>query len=130
MKPILEHKHQPLAPLPVFLHRVVLSFGLAGTVIAVSLALGLAGYHWIAGQAWIDALLNASMILGGMGPVSSLNSDAAKVFASLYALYSGLVLIAVMGILIAPIAHRMLHRFHLDSDPDAPRSSQSRSGRK
>jgi hypothetical protein len=130
MKPILEHRHQPLAPLPVFLHRVLLSFGLAALLIGVSLAIGIAGYHWIAGLAWIDALLNASMILGGMGPVSDLHSDAAKVFASLYALYSGLVLIAVMGILLTPIAHRVLHRFHLDRDPDAPRSSQSRPGRK
>jgi hypothetical protein len=130
MKPILEHKHQPLAPLPVFRRRLVQSFGFAASLIGVSLGIGIAGYHWIAGLAWIDALLNASMILGGMGPVSDLQSDAAKVFASLYALYSGLVLIAVMGILLTPVAHRMLHRFHLEGSPEAPRSSPSGSGRK
>jgi hypothetical protein len=129
MKPILEHRQQPLAPLPVFLRRLAQSLGLAASLIGVSLMIGVAGYHWIAHLDWIDALLNASMILGGMGPVSSLTSDAAKLFASLYALYSGLVLIALMGILLTPIAHRMLHRFHLDHNPDLPRSSHSRAGR-
>lgn len=130
MKHTFERKQQPLAPLPVFLHRVLRSLGLVGSLIGFSLAIGIAGYHWIADLAWIDALLNASMILGGMGPVSSLTSNAAKVFASLYALYSGLMLIAVMGILIAPIAHRMLHRFHLEGGAEAPRSSQSGPRRK
>ncbi len=130
MKTVLEYKYQPLAPMAVFRRRVARSIGLAGAVIGVSLSIGVAGYHWIAGQAWIDALLNASMILSGMGPVSDLHSVAAKVFASLYALYSGLVLIAVMGILIAPVAHRMLHRFHLERSPETPRSSQSGPDRK
>jgi hypothetical protein len=129
MKFAFEHKHEPLAPLPVFLKRVVQSVGLAAALIGASLAIGVAGYRWIAGFAWIDALLNASMILGGMGPVNSLNSDAAKVFASLYALYSGLLLIALMGILLTPIVHRMLHHFHLDDNPDAPRSTRTRPGR-
>lgn len=118
MKFAFEQKHEPLAPLPVFLRRLVKSAGLAGALIGASLAIGVAGYHWIAGFAWIDALLNASMILGGMGPVNTLNGDVAKVFASLYALYSGLVLIALMGILLTPIVHRLLHRFHLDRSPD------------
>ncbi|HYP69172.1 MAG TPA: hypothetical protein VEP67_13095 [Thiobacillaceae bacterium] len=124
-----EQRHEPLAPLPVFLRRLVQSIGLAVVLIGASLAIGMAGYHWIAGFVWIDALLNASMILGGMGPVNALNSDAAKVFASLYALYSGLVLIALMGILLTPIVHRMLHYFHLDSNRDTPRSSHTRRGR-
>jgi hypothetical protein len=62
----------------------------------------------------VDSLLNASMILGGMGPVGDLHSDAAKVFASVYALFSGIVFIALMGIILAPFAHRALHAFHLD----------------
>jgi hypothetical protein len=129
MRLALEQRHEPLAPTPVFLRRLVQSAGLAAALIGASLAIGVAGYHWIAGFAWIDALLNASMILGGMGPVNPLNGDAPKVFASLYALYSGLLLIALMGILLTPIVHRMLHRFHLDSNPDAPRSSRTRAGR-
>jgi len=91
--------------------------GFAGALVGLSLMMGVAGYHWIAGLRWIDALLNAAMILGGMGPVDALKSDGAKLFASLYALYSGLTLIALMGILLTPIAHRVLHRFHLDRDP-------------
>lgn len=80
----------------------------------VALFIGIAGYHWIAGLKWIDALLDASMILGGMGPVTPLTTNAAKVFASAYALFSGLVFIAVMGIVLSPIVHRVLHKFHVD----------------
>ena len=76
--------------------------------------IGIAGYHWIAGLSWVDALLNASMILGGMGPVNTLTSVNAKIFASAYALFSGLMFIAVMGIVFSPIVHRMLHKFHID----------------
>jgi len=78
------------------------------------LFIGIAGYHWIAGLSWVDALLNASMILGGMGPVNTLTSVNAKIFASAYALFSGLMFIAVMGIVFSPIVHRMLHKFHID----------------
>jgi hypothetical protein len=82
----------------------------------VALSVGVAGYHWIAGLGWVDSLLNASMILGGMGPVDDLHTDAAKVFASLYALFSGLIFIAVMGIVLAPITHIVLHQFHMDEE--------------
>ena len=81
-----------------------------------ALSIGVAGYHFIAGLPWIDALLNASMILTGMGPVDVLRSNAAKVFASLYALFSGVVFISLMGLLLSPIAHRVLHKFHLDEE--------------
>ncbi|MGA7179514.1 MAG: hypothetical protein WBX11_08030 [Thiobacillaceae bacterium] len=114
MKFRLERKYEPLAPPRVFIIRLIHSIGLAAVLIGISLTIGVAGYHWIARLGWIDALLNASMILGGMGPVDALKSNGAKLFASLYALYSGLVLIALMGILLTPIAHRVLHRFHLD----------------
>ena len=83
-------------------------------MIGVSLLLGILGYHFIAGFGWIDSLLDASMILSGMGPVKDLNSDAAKVFASCYALFSGVVFISATGILLAPMFHRVLHRFHLE----------------
>ena len=88
--------------------------GIAILLILFSLFIGIAGYHWIAGLSWVDALLNASMILGGMGPVNPLASSGAKIFASVYALFSGLVFIAVMGIVFSPIVHRMLHKFHID----------------
>jgi len=83
-------------------------------IIGFSLGLGILGYHFIAGFNWIDSLLNAAMILTGMGPVGSLNSDSAKVFAAAYALFSGLVFITAAGILFAPIFHRVLRRFHIE----------------
>ena len=87
---------------------------IAFCLIVVALSLGLAGYHFIAGFDWIDSLLEASMILGGMGPVRELPNDTAKVFASIYALFSGVIFIALMGIILAPVAHRVLHKFHVD----------------
>lgn len=113
-KLMFESRTEPLAPRHVFLRRAVKFFGLAFVVIGVALAIGVLGYHFIAEFSWIDSLLNASMILGGMGPVGELPSDEAKLFASFYALFSGLVFISVMGIVLAPAAHRALHLFHLD----------------
>ena len=83
----------------------VLVFGLGG---------GGLGYHYVAGLSWIDSLLNASMILGGMGPVDPLKTDCAKLFASFYALFSGLAFIGIVSVLLAPFLHRMLHRFHAE----------------
>jgi hypothetical protein len=111
---MFESRKEPLAPRHAFLRRVLKFFGLAAVVALAGLGIGVLGYHYIAGFNWIDSLLNASMILGGMGPVGDLNSDAAKMFASFYALFSGLVFISVMGIVLAPAAHRALHLFHLD----------------
>ena len=86
----------------------------AGAVIGCSLLLGILGYHTIAGFGWVDSLLNASMILSGMGPVGELKTDAAKIFASGYALFSGVVFISATGILLTPVFHRVLHRFHIE----------------
>jgi hypothetical protein len=97
-----------------FYHRFLLALALAGGVIGFSLSLGILGYHFIAGLRWVDALLDASMILSGMGPVSPLTSDAAKVFASGYALFSGLILISATGIVLTPVFHRVLHKFHVE----------------
>jgi hypothetical protein len=107
-------KHTPLAPRAVFLGRFLRSMGLSLVLILVSLAIGIAGYHWIAGFGWVDAILNAAMILGGMGPMGALDSDGAKLFAAGYALFSGLVLVGATGLVLGPILHRALHRFHLD----------------
>ena len=97
-----------------FYHRFLLALALAGGLIGFSLSLGILGYHFIAGLRWVDSLLDASMILSGMGPVSPLTSDAAKVFASAYALFSGVVFISATGILLSPVFHRVLHRFHIE----------------
>ena len=111
---VFERKHEKLAPFPVFLKRVVGSIALAGLLVGAVLFVGVSGYHWLAGFGWIDSILEASMILGGMGPVSQLPNSAAKLFASGYALFSGLVFIAVMSIVLSPIVHRMLHKFHIE----------------
>jgi hypothetical protein len=109
-----EHRHETLLPFPLFIRRVVRWAALAFAVVVVSLAVGVCGYHYLDGLPWVDSLLNASMILGGMGPVDPLKTNAGKVFASVYALYSGLALIAVVGILLAPILHRVMHVFHME----------------
>ena len=106
--------NKQLAPFSVFIRRLFFSLLLSSGLLFATLMIGIGGYHWIAGLAWIDALLNASMILGGMGPVDELKTDAGKIFASGYALFSGLVLVGAMGLVLAPILHRMLHKFHLD----------------
>jgi hypothetical protein len=91
---------------------------LTAGIILFSLGIGILGYHYLESLSWIDSLLNASMILGGMGPVNALQTDAGKLFASIYALYSGIVLLASVGVLAAPIFHRFMHRFHLELEDD------------
>jgi uncharacterized membrane protein len=98
-----------------FAKRVVQHFVLALLVVVVALGIGISGYHYLAELNWIDSFLNASMILGGMGPVDSLHSVAAKIFAACYALFSGLVFIGIASLMVAPFAHRLLHRFHLQA---------------
>ncbi len=97
-----------------FYHRFLEALLLTAGVIACSLSLGILGYHFIAKFGWIDSLLNAAMILSGMGPVGALDSDAAKIFAACYAVFSGVVFISASGILLAPMFHLVLHRFHLE----------------
>jgi len=109
-----EHRSEQLLPLTLFLRRL-LRHGLIGVaVIACSLAIGILGYRLSAKLSWLDSLLNASMILGGMGPVNPLTTAAAKLFASFYALFAGIAFLATVGIFIAPVAHRILHRLHLE----------------
>jgi hypothetical protein len=111
---VYEPKHYPLLTRVEFAKRVGRRFVLALIVLGVALGIGVFGYHYLGGLSWIDSLLNASMILGGMGPVDPLHSDAAKIFASCYALFSGLAFIGIASLLVAPFAHRFLHRFHLE----------------
>ncbi len=109
-----EHKRQKLASPAVFIGRVVWSMIIGFVFIAISLVGGIAGYMIFAHLSPVDAFLNAAMILGGMGPVADLDNDAAKLFAGAYALYSGLLLIAVTGVVLAPVLHRVLHAIHAD----------------
>jgi hypothetical protein len=111
-----ESQHEKLAPRAVFLQRLASSLGIGLLLLGVALSIGIVGYHWIAGLDWVDSLLEASMILGGMGPINPLATTGAKLFASVYALFSGVIFIALMGIVLSPLAHRMLHKFHLDED--------------
>jgi hypothetical protein len=109
-----ERRGDDLAPRSIFIRRMLGATGMALALIVISLAVGIAGYHFLAGLNFIDSLLEASMILGGMGPVHELHSDGSKIFASIYALYSGLLVLALMGIVLAPVVHRVMHQFHVD----------------
>lgn len=111
-----ESRNEQLLPRRHFYWRMFGSLLLGMGMLGIALLIGVLGYHHLAGQSWIDALLNASMILAGMGPVSELPSDASKIFASLYAIFSGVAFISVMAIILSPAVHRLLHKFHLESD--------------
>ncbi len=97
-----------------FARRVACHLLLALLVVGIALAMGVLGYHFLGDLSWIDSVLNASMILGGMGPVDPLHSTGAKIFASCYALFSGLAFIGIASLIVAPFAHRLLHRFHIE----------------
>ena len=115
---MFEHHKQPLATQAEFARRM-LRYGLVTIgIILFSLGIGMLGYHSFESLSWIDSLLNASMILGGMGPVNALQTNAGKIFASLYALYSGIILLASVGILATPIFHRFMHHFHIELEDD------------
>ena len=110
-----ESRKQAVASRRRFVGRLALSIAAALAIIGVSLVGGMLGYAHLEGMSWLDAFLNAAMILSGMGPVEPLKTDAGKLFAGCYAIYSGLIVVLTSGIVLAPIAHRILHRFHVDS---------------
>jgi hypothetical protein len=111
---MFEHHHQPLLPRGKYLLRLLRHGGMALVLLIAVLAIGIFGYHGFEGLSFVDSLVNASMILGGMGPVNSLHTNAGKVFASGYALFSGIVFLFGVGVLLAPVIHRFLHKFHLE----------------
>lgn len=113
---MFEHKKDKLIPVSQFYKRLATFFAFSTIVLIAALLIGILGYHFIAGFGWVDALLNASMILTGMGPVDKLTTDTAKIFASAYALFSGLIFITMIGVVLAPIMHRILHKFHIDDE--------------
>jgi hypothetical protein len=112
---MFEQYRQPLITWEAFLLRMLQHLALASVMMALSLGIGVIGYRMLGELSWVDALLNASMILGGMGPVDILPNDSAKIFASFYALFAGMIFLVAASVLIAPAAHRVLHRLHLDS---------------
>jgi len=112
---MFEHHHEPLLPRPDFYRRFFRHVRIAAGVVLGALGLGVVGYHHCEGLSWLDSLLNASMILSGMGPVNELHSVAGKLFASFYALFSGIVFIGTVGVIFAPVVHRFLHKFHMES---------------
>lgn len=109
-----ERLSDPMAPPAVYYARLRRSIATGLALVAISLGIGAVGYHGLEGLPWLDAFLNASMILGGMGPVDRLATTGGKLFATIYALYSGLVLLITAGIIITPAVHRLLHRFRAD----------------
>ena len=115
---MFEHKRQPLISRAAFRNRFLSYMGIALGVVLASLAVGMIGYHTLEGLTWIDSLVNASMLLGGMGPVDQLLTNGGKIFASFYALYSGIVFLVAAGLVVAPVFHRFLHQFHLEEDND------------
>ncbi|MEO6726444.1 MAG: hypothetical protein ABIP14_14250 [Blastocatellia bacterium] len=110
----LEHKSQPVLRWPVFLKRLATSFAFGLMLILASLFGGMAGYHHFEKLPWIDAFVNAAMILSGMGPLAQPATQGGKLFAGLYAIYSGLAVVMIAGITFAPVVHRFLHKLHAD----------------
>ena len=109
-----EHRNRPLLSRAKFVARIARHLLLALLLIGIALGIGVLGYHYLGELSWIDSLLNASMILSGMGPVDPLQSSGAKVFASFYALFSGLAFIGVLAVLLAPFLHRLMHKLHME----------------
>jgi hypothetical protein len=111
-----EKKDDKLAPIPVFYGRMFRSILFASVILAICLAIGVLGYHYTDGVPWIDSLHNASMILSGMGPVVEIKSVEGKLFSSAYSLFSGVAFITNIGIILAPAAHRLFHKLHIDDE--------------
>ncbi len=115
-KTIFEHRSQPLLSPRDFAIRMARYLGFSAIILLFSLAIGILGYHWSAGLGWIDSLLNASMILTGMGPIDVMRDDTSKLFASFYALYSGVAFLTTISVFLAPLLHRLLHILHLEDE--------------
>ena len=111
-----ESKAHPPIPRHRFIRRVLLHFAAAVVLLLISLMLGMAGYEYFEQLPWRDAFLNAAMLLGGMGPVDAPRTDGGKLFAGLYALYAGLVFLVAVGLIFAPVVHRVMHKFHWKKD--------------
>jgi hypothetical protein len=111
---MFENRLTPLLPRRTFFARLAQSSGLGLAIVGVCLGIGMTGYHYFERLSWIDAFANAAMILSGMGPLAPLQTNAGKIFAGCYALFSGLAFITIIAIVLAPVVRRFLHKFHLD----------------
>ena len=111
---MFEHHREPLKPRKEFVSRQLQYLSFALMILVVSLGIGTIGYHALGNIKWLDAFLNASMILTGMGPVDKMETDGGKIFSALYALFSGVAFLTFVGVLFAPVYHRFLHKFHLN----------------
>ena len=124
---MFEHRNQRLASSRTYRRRLVQSGTVGLITIVVSLAVGMAGYHWLESLEWLDAFVNASMLLSGMGPLHNPETAAGKLFAGIYALYSGFAVLVIAAIMFAPVVHRILHRFHIE---EADEEAKAAAGRK
>jgi hypothetical protein len=115
---MFEHHSKPLLPFRAFLRRLSLNVMIAVGIASLSLLVGILGYRYFEGLAWIDCFLNASMILGGMGQIDPIKTDGGKIFAGIFALYSGLWVVASIGLILAPVFHRIIHAFHSHRPPE------------
>lgn len=115
---MFERQTKPLASRRRFLRRQLKYLCFSMAILLFSIGIGTAGYFYYGRLHLIDAFLNASMILTGMGPVDHLDTSAGKLFAALYALFSGVAFLTFIGVLFAPVYHRFLHRFHMDGEED------------
>jgi hypothetical protein len=113
---MFEHKTEPLLPRRAFLGRLATSASIGMAIVAVSLLIGMVGYHALERLNWLDSFLNASMLLGGMGPTDPIRTPGGKLFAGLYSLYCGFAALGIAGLIFAPVFHRFLHRFHLEGE--------------
>lgn len=111
---MFEHRTHPLLSRRRFALRLLAMSYLGLIALTVSLGLGIAGYHYFEGLSVIDSFANAAMILSGMGPLNQLTTTSGKLFAGVYALFSGLTFITVVGVVLSPVVHRTFHRFHLE----------------
>lgn len=125
--PSIKFEHKKQAPISAleFRHRLLSHLLFSSSVVTIALGIGMIGYHCLETMSWLDAFLNASMILGGMGPVSPLNTDLGKLFAGLYALFAGLVFLIVAGLMFGPLLHRLLHLFHYEAERDLDEDRQT-----
>jgi hypothetical protein len=114
-----EHRTHPLLSLPRYILRLLRTIGIAALLMGPALGIGILGYHYFEDREWIDALLDAAMLLGGMGPVHAPQTTGGKLFASFYALFAGMMFLTVAALLLAPVFHRLIHRFHLELQEEA-----------
>ena len=112
---MFERRHEPLLPRREYFRRLAWHVLIAAGILAAGLFVGMGGYHFIEGESWIDAFANAAMILSGMGPLDPIKTAAGRLFAGFYAIFSGVAFLTTIAVLLAPMVHRFLHRFHLET---------------